>query len=437
MSSRTRVLDACALSTIWALEPPSLQALTRGESGPPPPPRAVSDLRSVTVAVSDALVELQANAITALGDAAALRDAALAGGAEDAQAAYDALAANIESALRSKTAALEAELVACDANLERTEAELADVASAASTAPDGDLAESAASALLARLDRLFFSLRDFPRGPVEEPTLSVVSLPPGALCLQVPRPLGCLLLQHAPPEALTVRLPPLRRIKPGSRVDFDLLLPASTHSPDAAVASLVQRTAARASLRLPSGPAVPLSPLLRRTAGATGGITVSFVVPADAPVGSTVFVESLSVARSPPGEPGRLELPCEVSVHSNIGIEAPFTLASLKTTRRRASLTTGASSSPHAAASSSLTTAASCSSCCPNLRASMSREPFHTMKQVACLSSGMATTAATTLSPSICARGVSGRLAFSGSMTRYPLSTVAAARTISAQGDSA
>ena len=135
---RAALLGRCELTSAWALQPlgdiPSPEAW-------PCPPRAVAEIRSVIAGIVASLAELRANAETARATAGRLRDAALAAGSNPllVSAAYDTLLATIDQIEARKTVAFETELVAGDAVLEATEAELSAIGELASGSSNEDL----------------------------------------------------------------------------------------------------------------------------------------------------------------------------------------------------------------------------------------------------------------------------------------------------------
>ena len=319
---RATLLGRCALTSAWALEP--LSHLPSSDSWPSPP-RAISEIKSVVTEIVAALAELRANAEAARVSAGELRDAALAASANSSHvlAAYDTLVAEINQTEAIKVAAFETELVAGDAILEETETELSAIRELAIRASDEDLV-SLCGPLSARLDALFERLRGSPSGPVEEPTLSVV---PSSV------PLGTVLSQLARPNDIAVALPRVRRVLAGTHVrveltfsHFDLL--RTVGAADQAARALLRRTAARASLHLPCGTRVPIPASVAPSFSAHScGVTVTFEVPADAALGSTLVIESISVARKPAcGADGASRLPHTLTVVERLGICAPFTL---------------------------------------------------------------------------------------------------------------
>ena len=283
------------------------------------------EIRGVVADVLAALAELRANAEAARVTAAQLRDAALAASSNSSLvlAAYETLVATIDQVEATKAVAFETELVAGDTVLEATETELAAIGDLASRSSDEDFVGVAAS-LTVRLDTLFEKLSRFPIGPVEESTLSVVPAD-GSL--------GTVLSQLVRPGDVAVLLPRSRRVMPGSRVAVELALPYSgslgADGANHAARALLKRTVARASLILPGGTRMPVassvSPVL--SSDRRCGVTVSFAVPADAPLGSSFVIDSVMVAQKPAGtsESARL-LPCALTIVDRLGICAPFTL---------------------------------------------------------------------------------------------------------------
>ena len=317
----------CALTSAWALQPlgdiPSPEAW-------PCPLRAVAEIRSVIAGIVASLAELRANAETARATAGRLRDAALAAGSNPllVSAAYDTLLATIDQIEARKTVAFETELVAGDAVLEATEAELSAIGELASGSSNEDLIRLR-DTLAPRLDALFETLGGFPSGPVDEATVLVVPACSGS----PDGTLGTVLSRLAPPGDVIVALPHARRILPGTRVCVELTLPFSDAlgvdgGADRIVNTLLSRTSARASLTLPCGNRVPIaastSPL---RSGDLCGVTMSFLVPADAALGSSFVIDSVTVARQPAGgTDDASRLPYALSVVERLGISAPFTL---------------------------------------------------------------------------------------------------------------
>lgn len=342
---RAHLLSACTLSSAWAVYPPSCCTLPSSQPLPEHDalPMAITEMRSVAVAIQTTLSELRGNAVSAISDASALRDAAIASGSDSAtiNAAYAALVSEVERVEAGKAAALEAELVEEDALLERAESVLGAVASAArSLSAEGLKAERAA--LFAQLDELFDALRASPRGPVEEPTLLVVA-PPEALATGDCNSAACeprlamLITRHVAAAELTMVLPRRRHARPDSAITVLLLLPQSSHSdireggsfgltPSLAQASLMQRVDARATLSLSGSMNVAIAPRFapyEETTSGRRGVSVAFVIPADTPIGSRVRIESVSVAREsvlgPVGD-------CVIQVSLHVGLSAPFRL---------------------------------------------------------------------------------------------------------------
>ena len=320
-TARATLLGRCALTSAWALEP--LGNLPSPDAWPSPP-RAVAEIRGVVAEIAATLAELRANAEAARLSAGELRDAALAAGANSSLvlAAYDTLVATIDQTEATKVVAFETELVAGDAVLEETEAELSAIGELATRASDEDLI-GVFDRLSARLDALFERLRGFPSGPVEEPTLSVV---PAA------GPLGTVLSQLIHPDGIVVALPSVRRVLPGTQVRVELTLPKSSVVGDAGHyrLALLRRTAARASLLLPGGKCVPVAALIAPLLSSyICGIAVTFEVPADTALGSSFIIDTVTVAQKAPGGAAVCLFPCALAVVDFIGIIAPFTLTSI------------------------------------------------------------------------------------------------------------
>ena len=178
---RAELIAACMSTSAWDSEGAGPEQVPSGIPLDEAPPRAVSDLRDLISTVSLVLAEIKANAAAAIEQAAAMRDAALTSCDRDAasvSASYDALVTDILHAEASKTAALEAELVAADALLERTENEIHEIVDLARSASD-DAIISLQPGLSARLAEFVAVLRASPRGAQEDPTLDIVGAAPG------------------------------------------------------------------------------------------------------------------------------------------------------------------------------------------------------------------------------------------------------------------
>jgi len=294
-SVRSMLSCICARWSAWTLDVRSRSAVASlGDLTPVAASsecRAVADIREAILLVSAAMSELAGNLVAARADAATRRDALLAAGSDTltVEAAYAELIAAIDRAGALKTAAFETELLGLDSTLEAAERELAAVASAASSLPDEELLREN-EGMLSRLDSLFATLRDSPRGPVEESTLLLTEEPPTACSL------GALVVQLAAPDRVTVCLPVARRVRPGTTIDVRVDLPDSVPIAmlDAARGVLISRCTMHASLQPPGCPCALLAPSVCLSAR---GIMFSLAVNAETPPDSLVTIESLAVAR--------------------------------------------------------------------------------------------------------------------------------------------
>ena len=330
-SMRMLLLGACQHTPAWGLaiaEPPFPDAVEGL------PRKATSDLRAAVLGITGAVDDVKGNAEAAYERLSALRDSALSSGKDrdEVALAYDAFVAEIERVAMRKTTVLEAELVAMDAVLEHTETELAAVAREAADLPDADLT-TAAPLLQGRLCTLFEALHRTPRGPVEESTLIVLPSRPGPDLTAAG--LGCLLSELAPLESLSLLLPVSRRIRPGDTASITVRILPRPECGDAldlgamADAVLLSRTSARANLILPDGSKQSqLIFVIERTqpVGALAAARVCFAIPPDAPLGSTVVIETIAVGHSPLGVGQGRRLPLSLAVSASVGVEAPLVL---------------------------------------------------------------------------------------------------------------
>jgi hypothetical protein len=142
--------------------------------------------------------------------------------------------------------------------------------------------------------------------------------------------LGDLTVQLVSSQEVVVSLPRRSRVKPGGFIDITVTLRTdSTGSqwlPDV-LDSLSRRCVIRAILHSPTSSSSRLFPEISAF-NQLSSVVARFNIPADAPEGSIVSLEKMTVAGEGPREEFAKKLPFTVAVSENDGIEAPFVLSS-------------------------------------------------------------------------------------------------------------
>lgn len=298
VDQRAKLIAACLRTPAWEDADPFPEPA--GMPLDTAPPRAVSDLRAVISGVSLALTEIKAYAAAAIEQAAAMRDNAFSASDCDVlciTASYEALVADILHAEASKTAALEAELVAADALLERTENEIREIVYLSSSATDDSII-TLEPGLSARLAEVVAVLRASPRGPQGDPTLILVNAAHGES--PYGDAFGFLRTSCIVAAELSLLCPRTRRIQPGGVASILILFKedvgtaAFGGSQAEAAATLAKHLVVQAWLA--AGPDVPRRLVVHTVARLLGpdiGISVSICCPRDVPPDSHIVVESM------------------------------------------------------------------------------------------------------------------------------------------------